>query len=215
MAKFFKYFPKTIYNINDSNEYSLVTNLTSSFSFEEALKNDTQVYYDYVIEDGETPDIIAEKVYGSCEKHWIILKFNDIYDVYDQWPLENISLNNYIDNKYKSEEYANTNIDGEGLDFARQNIHSYYKFETVTYVNNPNESVVDKFQIDSVAYANVSTGTTELTVNNVNMTIDITKGFITYYEYEYEQNENKRTIKILNPSLVSTLEKEFERTIGL
>ena len=30
--------------------------------------------------DGETPEIVAEKVYGNAEYHWIIMLANDIYD---------------------------------------------------------------------------------------------------------------------------------------
>ena len=30
------------------------------------------------MEDNDTPEIIAAKVYGSSEKHWVILNMNNI-----------------------------------------------------------------------------------------------------------------------------------------
>ena len=37
----------------------------SRFKFENKFKENTVVYYDYIISDGETPEMIADKFYGS------------------------------------------------------------------------------------------------------------------------------------------------------
>jgi hypothetical protein len=211
MANYFKFFPQTYYNLEDTkNNVDVVTNIMSKFSFEPSFKNNSVIYYEYVITDGETPEMLAHKIYGSSEKHWIILSLNDIVSPMADWPLEQRSLIKLIDKKY--EAFANTANGFTGLEWAEQNIHSYFKVETQldTYTN---QSVSKTIVIDSHTYSNVTPSSTNYTLQNNNVIrIDVTKGIKTFYEYEMEQNENKRKIKILKPEFVPAVEEEFRRT---
>jgi hypothetical protein len=45
--------------------------------------------------------------------------------------------------------------------------------------------------------------------------IDTTKNAKTYYEYEVEQNDNKRNIKVLKEEYVSVVKDEFVRVINV
>ena len=54
----------------------------------------------YVVKDGETPEMIADKLYGSPELHWVVLMANDITDRFHQWPLSAAQVNQYIVDKY-------------------------------------------------------------------------------------------------------------------
>ena len=49
--------------------------------------------------------MIADKLYGDTQLHWIVLLFNDIADRYHQWPMTTGALNKYVKDKY-------TNISG-------------------------------------------------------------------------------------------------------
>ena len=100
MPKYFNYFPKTVYS-NGINPTSVdvITNIMSKFAFESTFKNNTVVFYEYVITDGETPESIAHKIYGDSEKHWIILTLNDIYNPQTEWPLEQRTFIRYINKK--------------------------------------------------------------------------------------------------------------------
>jgi hypothetical protein len=100
MAKYFINFPKTIYSQKDSKSVETVTNLTTTFSFDENITENSVLYYQYDVSDGETPEIVAHKIYGSSESHWIILKMNGIIDVKTDWPLDQRSLSVAIDKKY-------------------------------------------------------------------------------------------------------------------
>lgn len=213
MAKYFNYFPKTFYsNSNNSTSLETVTNILSKFTFEPEFKNNSVVYYEYDIADGETPEMLAHKFYGSPEKHWIILSLNDIVNPQMDWPMNQNSLINFIETKYKSS--ANTQIGETGLEWARQNTHSYYKIEKRTNTRT-NSFIQEKIQIDANTYANVASSSSNYTLNDgVVLKKDITKTFITYYEYEIEQNESKRTIKILKPEFAGSVEQEFRRVIN-
>jgi len=204
MAKYFNYFPKTVYTLN-SLDVETVTNITSRFGFEQSFKDNSAVYYEYDIQDGDTPEIIATKFYDSPERHWAVLMINNIVDPQFDWPLDQRTIISYINEKY----LANASVGQSGTTWSQANIHSYYKVETRTS-NSTGSELQSKLQIDANTYANVAATTTNLTLDDGNsITITTTKETKSYYDYEIEQNEAKRTIKLLKPEFVSSIEEEL------
>ena len=104
MARFFDRFPKVSYDIENKQLTNLqaVTNVFFRMQFiREVLKN-VSSYYDYLIRDSDTPEILADNVYGDPEAHWIILMANDIVDPQFDWPLNDEQFFNYMVKKYRS-----------------------------------------------------------------------------------------------------------------
>lgn len=237
MAKYFRYFPKTIYNLEGSNSLDTVTNLTASFSFDETLTENSISYYNYTVPDGETPEIVANKFYGASEKHWIILKMNKIFDVKTDWPIEQRVLNEIIRSKYANnwmtetfeitDEVGNllvtengeslifeTGRERDGLEWAISNNHSFYKIETRLFPVT-GERTVDKIRITEEDYNNLIEQTNSYTLSDGNvLTVSITKSRMSFYDYEVEQNDAKRIIKILKSDFVPTVDQEFVRVIS-
>ena len=208
MSKFFNYFPKTVYSLDNTNNVDAVTSIVSRFSFENSFRDNTSVYYEYNIQDSDTPEIIASKFYGDSEKHWVVLMLNQIIDPQFDWPLDQRTIISFITEKYS----ANASVGQSGVNWAQANIHSYYKVETRT-TNSTNTELQTKLQIDANTYANVAATTTNLTLEDGNsITIKVSKETKSYYDYEVEQNETKRTIKLLKPEFVSPIEDEL-RTV--
>lgn len=204
MSKYFSYFPKTLYTLDSSN-VDAVTSIVSRFGFESSFKDNTAVYYEYNIQDSDTPEIIANKFYGDSEKHWVVLMLNQIIDPQFDWPLDQRTIISFINEKYS----ANASAGQSGITWAQGNTHSYYKVETRT-TNSTNTELQTKLQVDSNTYANVAASTTNLLLEDGNsITITVSKETKTYYDYEVEQNENKRTIKLLKPEFVSPIEDEL------
>jgi hypothetical protein len=215
MAKYFNYFPQTAYYLSDDNSSSdVVTNIMSRFSFNATSKDKLVMYYKYDISDGETPEIIADKLYGSPEKHWIILSVNNIKNPQFDWPLRYNDLTKYIDIKYRGATYANTANTGTGLSWSKSHTHSYYINEkrTLPSGSDTTETII----IDAATYANTNTTSTVVYTlyDSSNVTITTTKSSISYYEYEIQANEEKRTIDILRPEFVKTIEQEFRNVIA-
>jgi hypothetical protein len=213
MAKYFSYFPTTPYiKDDDSSDLDTLTNITARFGFEESFKENNSAYYEYEVRDGDTPEVIASKIYGDSEKHWIILSFNDITDPNYDWPLEQRTLVSFIDAKYTAN--ADTANGQTGIVWSKANIKEYYKVETTTH--NASETItINKYEIDANTYANVSSSTTsgfELEDGSF-IDIAVSKETKTYYDYEIEENEKKRNIKILKPEFVSAVVQEFRRVI--
>jgi hypothetical protein len=219
MAKYFNYFPKTLYTLDDKGvKLNTITNVISRFGFEDKLKENSAAYYKYEIKDSDTPEIIASKYYDSPERHWIVLLFNNIIDPQWEWPLTDRTFNEYVNNKYSSSEYADTaNTSVSGLSWAKNisNVKSYFKIVTTT---TSEKTTIEKFEVDANTYSNdivMQNGTNQnYQLNDGSLiNIKITKETLTYFDYEKQLNENKRSIKLLKSEFVSAVEKEFKKII--
>jgi hypothetical protein len=214
MAKYFNYFPKTFYSSNNSTTgLDTVTNIISRFSFEQTLKDNSSAFYKYSVQDSDTPEIIAYKYYGSSERHWVVLLFNDIIDPQFDWPLKYDTFINFVDKKYTANGAANTTVQS-GLAWAMSvnNVQAYYKIVTKTDIDNI--SLVEKIQVDANVYANVASTTQTFTLaDGATITQIITKEKKTYYDYEMEENESKREIRLIKNEFIPQIEKEFKKVI--
>jgi hypothetical protein len=215
MARYFNNFPKIDYSLESSNQKDYVTNIISRFGIDDALKDNASIYYEYYIEDGETPEILAAKYYDSPEKHWIILALNNIVDPQFDWPLSYAQFNRYVDLKYSANNYAdtaNTNISGLVWSQNLNNVQTYYK--VVTQTTN-GTTTIKKFEVDSQTYANntlmgITSGDTYTFPDNSMVTIAVSKETRSYYDYEMYINEEKKTIKFLRPEFANALENELQ-----
>jgi hypothetical protein len=206
MAKYFDTFPKISYSFDGFKTSEIITNIISRFALEQSLKENASIYYTHDVRDGDTPEILSAKLYGSPDKHWIIMMMNDIIDVGYDWPMDYRTLTRFIDAKYLAS--ANSTTTGQGISWAQINIQSYYKVLTTRTPSG--STIVERFEIDANTYANTTISLNQqitLSDNNV-IVIDTTKETETYYDYELELNESKRKIKLLRPELVSQLEQE-------
>ena len=219
MANFFNYYPLTFYTV-DANTTSLdtVTNIISRFAFENSLKENSAAFYKYNIKDTDTPESIASKYYNNPERHWIVLLFNDIIDPQYDWPLNYNNFVEYVDKKYAANGSSNTTVQS-GLAWAQSinNIHSYYQVNTRTVSTSTvdNKTITEKIQVTANVYANVIQSTRTFTLENgAVVTEKVTKEKLTYYDYEMQVNESKRTIKLLKPEFAGSVVEEFKQIIN-
>jgi hypothetical protein len=219
MAKYFNYFPTTYYsNSNESTALDTVTNVIARFAFENSIKDNASLFYPYDVQDGETPEMIANKYYGSSEKHWIVLLFNDIIDPQYDWPLDQRTLIKYINDKY-SKQGATHSPYQTGIQWAQDtgNIKAYYKTVTRLSSKPTNNQIVEKIEIDATTHTNLPVTTTRYTLQDGSkITETISKTTQTYYDYEIELNDAKRKIRLLKSDYVTQqgLINEFKKVIN-
>lgn len=144
MSRFFDKFPLVQYTLNKQlySEYDTATNLLFRVGLiRDVMENNISAYYYYAVLDGERPEIIAEKVYGDAEAHWIILYANNIYDPYYDWPMDSRTFDSYITDKYGSIAWAQTN---------------YHHYEKVITRENPAAQVtmVTSFEVNDKKLTN-------------------------------------------------------------
>jgi hypothetical protein len=95
---YFTQFPQTVYEFNGKTSYVRDIFLRTTFISE--YKPYTDLFSSYTILDGETPQNIANKLYGSVNYHWVVLLFNEIHNPYYDWPLDQLTLETYCRNVY-------------------------------------------------------------------------------------------------------------------
>jgi hypothetical protein len=214
MAKFFNYFPKTLYSANTSTTaLDSVTNIIARFAFQNSLKQNSSAFYKYQVQESDTPEIIANKYYGNSERHWFVLLFNDIVDPQFDWPLKSDTLIKFIDKKYSANGAANTTVQS-GLAWAMSVNNTQAYLKVITSTANDGTVTATKLEVDANTYANIAVTTNSYTTDAGELvTISITKEKRTYYDYELEENESKREIKLLKPEFVPAVEKEFKKII--
>lgn len=172
---YFDAFPVIPYDSKGDLNYKDVTNLLRRVGMRAKLKSNTLLYDTYNVKEGETPEIIAHKLYGDTQLHWIILLINDITDRYHQWPMSGGQFLDYLNDKYSNPDA----------------IHHY---ET-TQTSGDTKVKIEVFnEVDDDAY----TGLTP----------------ITNREYEEQQQDQRRKIRLLDPSFVEQFIDEYQKLIG-
>lgn len=99
---YFENFPNIYYefDINGVKELKVVRDVTQNVRLRKAILENVTLYDEYDIQDGETPEIISNKVYGSPYYHWVIMICNDRYDYTTDFPMSMRTLEAYIADKY-------------------------------------------------------------------------------------------------------------------
>lgn len=197
---YFTDFPIALYDLTNSSNKSLklVSNLFVRTRFLPSIENESTVFYKYQISDGDTPEILASKYYGNSNRHWIILLANNITDPTYDWPLTYTNFSSYVENKYGS------------IATAKTTYHHYEK--VVTKTDSVTGTItVNKYELDYNTYANLASSSTETINLKDGNTVQIvtTKNAVSYYDYEEEQNESKREIKIINAAYALQIEQEL------
>ena len=214
MAKYFNYFSKTFYTSDDNSPgLDTVTNIISRFAFENSLKENSSAFYPYNVQDSDTPEIIARKFYDNSERHWIVLLFNNIIDPQWDWPLKEKTLIDYIDSKYSANGAANTTVQtGIAWAMSTNNVQAYFKIVTRTSFDGT--ETIEKLSVDANTFANVTTSLNTYNLQDgTTITERVTKETQSYFQYEVDLNEAKRTIKLIKPEFVPAIEKEFKKVI--
>jgi len=101
---YFSSFPITIYDAVGNGQSKFVTHLLKRVAVRAKTLASGALYDTYDVRNGETPEMIAHKMYGSTEYHWVVLLLNNITDRYHQWPMDTRQFLAHINDKY-------TNVD--------------------------------------------------------------------------------------------------------
>ena len=95
---YFQNIPIIPYDSVGNSEFKDVTNLLRRVAVRAKVKANTMLYDTYDVRSGDTPESIADKLYGDPQLHWIIMLVNDITDRYHGWPLSERQFNEFIKN---------------------------------------------------------------------------------------------------------------------
>ena len=114
---YFRSFPVIPYDSVGDLQFKDVTNLLRRVGLRAKLKSNTSLYDTYDVKEGETPEMIAHKLDGDSELHFVIMIVNDITDRYHQWPMSLPQFQEFINDKYDDPDgihhYESTQTSGD------------------------------------------------------------------------------------------------------
>ena len=100
---YFKALPKMYYPY--SGTQTIVPDIFRRVHLDKFFQNKLTLQ-SYYINDGETPEMVADKFYGSSKYHWLVIICNSIADVQREWPISQRALVIYVNEKYGSDNRA-------------------------------------------------------------------------------------------------------------
>lgn len=106
---FFRLFPKVPYDIDNSGVFNNIVNIYRSVRPLMDFIDSVSQYNYYTIKNGERPDIVSERLYGTPDYYWTFFMVNEfLHDGLSAWPLSEEALTKYMEIEYNG--YAiNTN----------------------------------------------------------------------------------------------------------
>ena len=138
---YFANFPVIPYDSVGNLQYKDVTNLLRRVGLRAKLQSNTSLFDTYSIKEGETPEMIAHKLYGDSNLHWVIMLVNDITDRYHQWPMNFSQFNEYLNDKYENPDgihhYETTQSSGD----TKVKIEIFNEVDDDAYTGLPIESM--------------------------------------------------------------------------
>lgn len=99
---YFKQFPDLYYEFEfpDGRAMKIVKDITFNMRPLKAIIENVVYYSDYFIQDEDTPEIVAERLYGNPELHWVIMLVNEKYHYLNDWPVSDSKFSDYVEKKY-------------------------------------------------------------------------------------------------------------------
>ena len=215
---YFQNFPTIPYSFdtNPLSNYNIVTNIFSRVGFSDSLLTNIDVYYIYTMQENDTFEGIASRLYGDPNRYWIILFANLILDPQYQAPLPQQAFQNYINNKYGSIINAQSIL--EHYEKVKKNLVTFaYQPSTtttsVTYYANTTYSILDDYSGTTISnlptLTNPSLNLTSpppLSFANSVITTTVTLNAVNAYDAEVSVNNAKRNIQLPKKEYISQIE---------
>ena len=166
----FKALPDLYYNIQSSPvdvKLLAVKNIFRRSEILKEFKTSVTIFDEFLVNNGEKPEVIANRIYQNPFYSWTLFIANDIINYYEQWPRSSRQLAEYVESKYDNPQAT--------------------KHYITTEVKQGNNIIVPAGKVVpqnySVSYFN---GTTTVTANP---TVSITN-----YQFEEQLNSKKERI---------------------
>ena len=220
--KYFQQFPSILYSFSESkNQFFTVTNIFARVELLNSIMQNIEVFYQYAVQDGDTPEIVASKYYSDPNRYWMVLFANQMIDPYFDWILNQNDFNNNIVKKYgdigtaqgtlhhvNQQQIVTTTLNGTS--------------NTLTYISTAN-SYSYNFQTKQLSYQTLPTignpiidlGSTAVGfLDGYIVTTDTSLLAISSYDYEDQQNELKRQITLIDKQYAGQLESELKKLLS-
>ena len=151
---YFNKFPLIAYNykIKGKDTPLIITNMMVRLRTILANKLDVErLLTDFVISDHESLESISYDLYENVQYHWTIMFVNNRADYIGDFPLNNVTLDKFIDDKYGDQKYAPHHyVDARGK--TTGGVWLKDVFHANRYIGNDGQTLMDATPVTNSDY---------------------------------------------------------------
>lgn len=191
----FELFPKISYTLDDDETNQVVTDIFKRVILSKEFQENNSYFEIYDILDGETPEQVSYRFYGTQDLYWLVLMTNNIIDPRFEWPVSEAELIKRVESKYGGFNdifTINKAVNPEGYQ-----VETYFVLLENSTHKKPKRLIIEGLGEDNIntplAYRETSVGTE----------------FQSNFEVEQLKNETYRRIKILKSNVVQDVLSNF------
>ena len=172
------------------SNYTQVKNFFKKGRIREDLFQDLTVFEKYSVKGDDRPDNVAFEIYDDPTLDWVVLTSNNITNVQNEWPLSQKAFEDYILDKYKTDEKLNE-------------IHHYESNE----VKDTNGVIIFPKGVRVSAAQSVSYFEP---LSEESVTVNPISRAVTNFEHEQKVNDDKRRIFLIKPIYLGVVFDDLE-----
>lgn len=187
MPGYFNKFPKIKYGD------VVLKDITRRAKFLENISNDPLVYLPYTVEHDDRPEDVAYYYYGDPDFVWLIYMANTIIDPYTDWVKTGSDFENFLISEYAEISGAT------GYDVIAWTQNTGIDNNIVHYENREDSSII--VSPDTILASDDNTEVSRWRAIRV-------------YDYEYQKNEDRRNISVINRVYADQMDKELEALLN-
>tara|TARA_B100000085_G_scaffold119326_1_gene108752 strand:+ start:342 stop:881 length:540 start_codon:yes stop_codon:yes gene_type:complete len=99
--QYFNEFPLVQYNLSGVNGKTVeVTDIWRKVKVRSKIANNLSLFDKFDVPEGDSPETVAYKVYGSTDYFWVVCLLNNVVNRYYDWPLDEFNFQQYVADKY-------------------------------------------------------------------------------------------------------------------
>jgi len=239
---YFSNFQKVPYDLKGNGYYTQLTNLTHFTRIGTKYLDDVSFYSYYNISEGERPDMVSYKLYGTTDYYWTFFIINSgLFNAFNDWPKGTADLADFVESKYQGLAAISAPLGVSGFDeiAGKFNIGEIVqggvsdalgtvvaKYPTLGYVEiKPTQGTFREegegiYGTESQDFLNTSSVIKKayapryhIDISTGEQTIRRTAGTqpVTNFEWEYERNIEKSKIRVIKPTFIREVAREFKR----
>ena len=186
----FEYVNRTTDGRNIS-DYTTVKNFFKKGKLREDIFQNIAFFDKYYIRGNDRPDNVANDLYGDPTLDWIVLSSNNILNIQSEWPMDQLSFDDFLLNKYGN---------------ITEVIGGIHHYESLEVKDNDGVVVFPKgLRVDEGQTVTFFDRGSSSYVEVTDMTLGITN-----YQYEEKLNNAKREIFVLKPRYLNIVVDDLE-----
>lgn len=246
--EYFKNFPRVDYRFGDDfvnvggadTVFEVTQNISIYTEILDAARKNGAFYSKYYVLEGDRPDVVSQKIYGTPAYHWTFYLMND--HLREQgWPLSN----NEIDEKIKKDfphKYIQTRDDLTGVFLPAQRAYGAQSAGAGVIMRRHLDlgvvvidSVAQFLNGEKVSNATYAGNTASVTVASSGFEYDAPRYYVqgadivdidpaigpgalltpvTNYDYYVQENDKLKEINVLRPDAANQIVGTYLQTIG-